>query len=282
MGSRNDPVVVQGLTDVTAISASYFAGYALKSDGTVWSWGGNYEGALGTGSTSDGPALPAQIPGLTDVVALGSGGEAFSGYAIKRDGSVWAWGSNSSGELGHGTTTSSNVPVKVVGLDNVIQVSESGGVALALTADGKAYSWGHNDYGELGDGSHGASLTPTRVVELPGRERRRRGHGLCADPVDTATGALTESYQDFKIPGRGLSIDLQRHYNSADAATDGPFGHGWTYSYGMRLDEDQSTGAVTVTQENGSQVVLAPDGAGATPSRSWPPRSSTTPTARGR
>ena len=112
VGSRNDPVVVQGLTDVTAISASYFARYALKSDGTVWSWGGNYEGALGTGSTADGPALPAQIPGLTDVVALGSGGEAFSGYAIKRDGSVWAWGSNSSGELGNGTTTSSNVPVK--------------------------------------------------------------------------------------------------------------------------------------------------------------------------
>jgi len=80
------------------------------------------------------------------------------------------------------------------------------------------------------------------------------------DPVNCATGVLVESDTDAAVPGRGVALSLARTYVSSSAATDGPFGFGWSSSYGMSLAVDPATGAATVTQENGSQVTFLPSG----------------------
>src|SRR5207244_8583684 len=90
---------------------------AVKSDGTLWSWGYNYYGKLGIGSTVD-QWFPAQVSGLTNVVSAAGGW--YHSLAIKADGTVWAWGYNTYGQLGDGTTTQRNSRVKLSALTNVI------------------------------------------------------------------------------------------------------------------------------------------------------------------
>ncbi len=116
--TRDRPVQIKGLTDVQAISANSFSwggdslGYhslALKSDGTVWTWGTNWNGWLGDGTKID-RLSPVQLKGLSDMQMVSAG--AARSLAIKSDGTVWAWGYNVSGQLGDGTTTSRTVPVQ--------------------------------------------------------------------------------------------------------------------------------------------------------------------------
>lgn len=85
------------------------------------------------------------------------------------------------------------------------------------------------------------------------------------DPVDTGTGYFGDSWTDLSTPGRGMPLALTRDYAESVAdpagpngslAVDGPFGHGWSYSYGMTAATDAATGNVTVTQEDGSQVAF--------------------------
>ena len=94
---------------------------------------------------------------------------------------------------------------------------------------------------------------------------RRFVHGAWADPVDAATGNFTEQAGDLLIPGRGLPLALMRTYNSLAAGTAGALGYGWTHSYTATLSQDPTTGAVTVVQENGSQVSFAHTGSSYAP-----------------
>ena len=90
---------------------------ALKADGTVRSWGYNFNGRLGNGTTTDS-STPVTVSGLTDVVGL-AGGRNHS-LALKADGTVRSWGDNTSGQLGNGTTTDSSTPVNTF-IDGVAQ-----------------------------------------------------------------------------------------------------------------------------------------------------------------
>jgi RHS repeat-associated protein len=73
-------------------------------------------------------------------------------------------------------------------------------------------------------------------------------------PVDCATGDFWHTFDEISIPGRGVPLDLNLTYNSLAAAQNSPLGFGWSFSYGMHLAFNQSTGDVTVMQENGSTV----------------------------
>lgn len=86
--------------------------------------------------------------------------------AIDSSNSVWAWGSNSAGNVGDGTLTQRKRPVKVQGLTDVISVSASSNFTLALKSDGTVWSWGSNHVGQLGDGTKDARLTPVQVQGL--------------------------------------------------------------------------------------------------------------------
>jgi len=151
------PIQVSGLTDVTAIAAGVFHSIALKSDGTVWTWGGNYWGQLGDGTTT-GSTTPVQISELTDVTDIAAGGRHT--VAVKSDGTVWTWGSNEHGQLGDGTTTyNTTTPVQVSGLTDVTDIAAGGRHTIAVKSDGTVWTWGSNEHGQLG-------VTTTEICEV--------------------------------------------------------------------------------------------------------------------
>ncbi|MGH9224983.1 MAG: RHS repeat-associated core domain-containing protein [Acidimicrobiales bacterium] len=96
----------------------------------------------------------------------GLGAGWYHSLAAKSDGTAWAWGYNSNGQLGDGTTTSRSTPVQVSGLTGVVAVSASYLHSVALKADGTVWAWGYNGNGELGDGTTTDRSTPVRVVGL--------------------------------------------------------------------------------------------------------------------
>jgi len=107
----NVPLQVPGLDHVIGVSAGDGFTAILKSDRTVWTWGGNNFGQLGDG-TFITRSSPAQVQGLSDVVYLAA--RDYHVLVIKSDGTVWAWGSNENGECGDNTIQDRTHPVQVL------------------------------------------------------------------------------------------------------------------------------------------------------------------------
>ena len=129
-------------------------------NGTVWAWGDNSLGQLGgarCGSLTAGhrsPCLgsrvPREVPGLAGVVAIAAGGD--SGYALRNDGSVWAWGDDGFGELGNGLVLQDEPVRPGACARHVISVTAGSCSGYALRSDGTVWAWGRGDLGQLGDG----------------------------------------------------------------------------------------------------------------------------------
>ncbi len=165
-GGSHGPAVVPRLVGVAALAAGGAHSLALKHDGTVWAWGRNVEGQLGTGSASMASGTPAQVRGLTDVIAISTGLD--HSLALRADGTVWAWGWNAWGQLGSGGSADSPIPLPVSGLSSIVAISAGGSHSLALAADGTVWAWGRNAFGQLGDGSRRDRPAPVRVNGVSG------------------------------------------------------------------------------------------------------------------
>ncbi len=136
--------------------------------------------------------MNVSLPAGTKVTAVAAG--ALHSLALTSTGAVLAWGYNADGELGDGSTTNSDVPVKVKlpAGTKVTAVAAGGYYSLALTSTGAVFAWGYNADGELGDGSRANSDVPVKVKLPAGRKvtahRRRRlprrsGRGLPPAPA---------------------------------------------------------------------------------------------------
>ncbi len=158
-------VDVIGVTDVIAVSSGNISSLALKSDSTVWGWGGDNFGQLGDGSANLTGCFceltPVQAVGLSNVIAITNG--SYHALALKSDGTVWAWGNNMSGQLGDGTTTSLSIPTQVA-ISNVVAIAAGQNHSYALKNDGTVWAWGDNSFGQLGTGT--STYTPLQVNGL--------------------------------------------------------------------------------------------------------------------
>lgn len=141
LADTDEPVAVQGIDDVTEISAGTSHVCALRSDGSVWCWGDNGSGQLGADVAGDHSTRPVAVPGVSDVDAVSAG----AGYtcALLSDGSVSCWGDNTVGQLGAKTDDRySDDPVTVEGSRDVVAISAGSGYPCTLDDSGDVICWG--------------------------------------------------------------------------------------------------------------------------------------------
>jgi uncharacterized repeat protein (TIGR01451 family) len=161
---RNSPVATSTLTSgITAVSAGNVFSLALKSDNTVWAWGGNAFGQLGD-TTLTQRMTPVQASGVTGAVEVAAGSN-FSVAHTSGD-SLLTWGSEGQGQLGDGISDIRPVPIPIAGLSGVTQASAGNGHTLALLTGGTVMGLGNNSSGQLGNNSTTRALTPVTVSGL--------------------------------------------------------------------------------------------------------------------
>lgn len=136
---RLAPGIVSGLSGVIRIAAGYSHNLALKNDGTVWAWGRNESGALGQSLAVATGALPVQVAGLTNVVAIAAANA--SSVAVKADGTVWAWGLVQDG-IRHESAT----PVPLSDIAGAVRAT----ARFAVLGDGTERGWRSGASGLLG------------------------------------------------------------------------------------------------------------------------------------
>ena len=149
--------------NIKKVNGGYGFTSCLMDDGTVWSWGDNYLGQLGSGNTAAAEEL-VQVVGLSSVVDIAT--KMYHSIALKSDGTVWTWGYNGYGQIGDGTTTNRLTPVQVPGLTNITAISAGTFHSLALKSNGTVWAWGGNAQGQVGDGTTAHKYSPVQTSGL--------------------------------------------------------------------------------------------------------------------
>jgi alpha-tubulin suppressor-like RCC1 family protein len=176
--SCNAPVTVTGVAGVVSVTAGAEHTCALDTQGKVWCWGAGNEGQLGDGGTvgslsyRTSPQAVVGISGTNLAVAVSAGASHTSALteviSITTPASrVYCWGTNGRGQLGNGTsgtTNSSSSPVQVSSLGNVKDLSASGDHTCALRADGTVSCWGDNSDGAIGNGVWASGVLDPRTL----------------------------------------------------------------------------------------------------------------------
>jgi alpha-tubulin suppressor-like RCC1 family protein len=163
LNNVSSPVAVVGNHSFVQICAlSQAALCALKADGSAWTWGYGLNGQLGNNSSLNNVSSPVAIVGNHSFIKIADGFDHF--MALKADGSVWAWGVNSYGQLGDNAIQNRSSPVLVVGNHRFIQISGGEYTSAALKSDGSVWMWGHNDSGQLGNNTTQDTSSPVLVV----------------------------------------------------------------------------------------------------------------------
>ena len=150
------PTLVSGLpSDIVGYCTGFTGGdknynLALDSTGTLYSWGGNGDGVLGNGSTTDDDT-PTVVAGLPPVSHIACGGHWVA--VVDTFGHIWTWGRGTKGEMADATYNSYSRPHEVPGVSTAAGVAAGGGAAVAFLTDGSVITWGRNNDGELGTGT---------------------------------------------------------------------------------------------------------------------------------
>ncbi|WP_375768932.1 MopE-related protein [Archangium gephyra] len=232
----------------------------------VWAvlWGVGVTGCGGTDAEGDMLEARSEPTVATALVTSSPATKAISAgnshsLALRTDGSVWAWGLNSEGQLGNGTLTLSNLPVSVTGLPVIKAIAAGRNHSLALGVDGTVWAWGQNSSGQLGDGTTTRRLLPVSVT-IPGGAVAIAG-GLNHSLAIAADGSVyawgTNTYGQLgdgtttlrltpvrlSLPG-GIAAISAGWYHSMALGTDGRV---WTW--GRNLNGQIGNGSASSTNQ---------------------------------
>jgi alpha-tubulin suppressor-like RCC1 family protein len=162
---RSSPVQIGSLTTWATAGTAGYASFAIKTDGTLWSWGKGNSGQTGHGDRVD-RSSPTQVGSLTNWATVGQRGPNGPAFAIKTDGTLWGWGSGSNGASGHGDTIGRSSPVQVGSLTNWRSISCGNLYVVATKTDNTMWSWGRCLSGALGHGDDVSRSSPTQIGSL--------------------------------------------------------------------------------------------------------------------
>jgi alpha-tubulin suppressor-like RCC1 family protein len=164
--SRSSPVqTVAGGTNWRTVSVAGVTGAstAIKTDGTLWVWGYNGQGSLGTNNTVRYSSPVQTVAGGTNWRSVSTG--SFISSAIKTDGTLWVWGDNAAGQLGNNTIINSSSPIQTIsGGTNWKSACSQGNSIGAIKTDGTLWMWGCNGAGQLGTNNIITSSSPVQTV----------------------------------------------------------------------------------------------------------------------
>jgi alpha-tubulin suppressor-like RCC1 family protein len=162
--SRLSPVTTAGGgTNWRQVACGYHHTAAVKTDGTLWTWGVNNYGQLGDNTLTDRSSPVTTVAGGTNWKQVAGG--FYHTAAVKTDGTLWTWGRNNNGQLGDNTTSTRSSPVTTVaGGTNWRQVAGGGSRTAAIKTDGTLWTWGRNNYGQLGDNTLTDRSSPVTTV----------------------------------------------------------------------------------------------------------------------
>jgi alpha-tubulin suppressor-like RCC1 family protein len=209
---RSSPIqTVSSGTNWKQISVGTAHTAAIKTDGTLWTWGYNISGQLGDNTIVEKSSPIQTISGGTNwkQVAGGTNNTA----AIKTDGTLWLWGLNDTGNLGDNTVIPKSSPVQTVaGGTNWKQLNLGttlGGVAgctNAIKTDGTLWSWGRNQYGQLGDNTVVNKSSPIQTV-AGGTNWKQVSTGQLTTAAIKTDGTLwTWGVNDYGVLGLGTTV----------------------------------------------------------------------------
>ncbi|MFQ5559184.1 MAG: Ig-like domain-containing protein [Nitrospinota bacterium] len=179
-GGQARPVQLGLSKDWLKVAASGAFSVALKMDGSLWSWGRNDDGQLGHGSTQSS-LVPVRVGQENDWKDIWAGGDWWDSQnrtgAVKSDGSLWAWGANSFGQLGNGNTSKSKVPVRIGTGSEWSLVAAGDTHSVGIKSDQTVWTWGNNKYSALGDGTAPLKTEPVSVGSETNWNRVEAGWG---------------------------------------------------------------------------------------------------------
>ncbi len=162
------PVAVSGAknTNIVAVSAGGFYSLALKTDGSLISWGDNTHGQLGNNlqGSINSTSVPVDVGVTFKFTSIATGTN--HSLALRDDGNVYSWGDNRDKQLGN-TAPNNTTPTLVPGTSNTVAIAAGEKHSLALKSDGTILAWGSDDFGQLGDNAAGgvSSTTPVPVQD---------------------------------------------------------------------------------------------------------------------
>jgi alpha-tubulin suppressor-like RCC1 family protein len=146
-------------TDWATVSAGYEHTCAIKTDGTLWCWGSDWDGRLGNGADGDQDSPDQESTAATDWASVSAG----PGHtcAIKTDGTLWCWGGDWGGRLGNGADGNQDSPdQESTAATDWATVSAGTDHTCAIKTDGTVWCWGYDGHGRLGNGADGDQDSP--------------------------------------------------------------------------------------------------------------------------
>ena len=182
------PTAISNIPSTDDFIFNGYTGIALRADGCVYAWGNNSTGEAGTGSTGR-ITTPQKINTLgNNITGIFNGIKSM--YALNSNGDLYAWGRNSSGQLGIGITSFVSPPNIIEGISGILSIKKTEDTVFATDTQGGIYGWGENNYGQIGDGSTNDILSPYPIFNNAMKTTMGTGDVLSTVPVVGSISAL--------------------------------------------------------------------------------------------